>query len=162
MGAQHLVAFLALQDRPQIRDSVAGRLWSETTDEHARASLRSALWRLRGTELDLVRATALEVSLVPSVSVDVRTAVLLARHLEDPDDDYPLDGLNEAAFSGCFCPTGTRTGFSSSASGYASYASTRSNRSVNGGSAWEGMELLCGQRRLRSNASHYAKARNGA
>jgi DNA-binding SARP family transcriptional activator len=104
MGAQHLLAFLALQDRPQIRDCVAGRLWSETTEEHARASLRSALWRLRGTDLDLVRATALEVSLAPSVGVDVRTAVALARHLEDPEDDYPLDGLTEAAFSGVLLP----------------------------------------------------------
>jgi DNA-binding SARP family transcriptional activator len=104
MGAQRLLAFLALQGRPQIRDCVAGRLWSDTTEEHAHASLRTALWRLRATELDLVHATALEVSLAPPVSVDVRTAVALARSLEEPDDHYPVEGLTEAAFTGVLLP----------------------------------------------------------
>src|SRR4029450_1913692 len=47
MTAQRLLAFLALHNRPLPRSHVAGTLWLDTTEEHATASLRSVLWRLR-------------------------------------------------------------------------------------------------------------------
>jgi DNA-binding SARP family transcriptional activator len=43
-----LLAFLVLHpNRPCRRDMVAGMFWGDSTDDKARASLRSALWRLR-------------------------------------------------------------------------------------------------------------------
>src|SRR5258708_19893562 len=48
--AQALLAYLALHPgAPSSRDSLAGFLWSGTTDEHARHNLRQTLFTLRQT-----------------------------------------------------------------------------------------------------------------
>src|SRR5436190_23262306 len=72
--AQRLLAFLALHARPLQRMYVAGTLWLETTDDHAGASLRSALWRLGRHRADVVQATATHVALCPAVLVDLHEA----------------------------------------------------------------------------------------
>ena len=45
-GSQRLLAFLAVRDQTMTRHRVAGTLWSESTEEHAAASLRAAVARL--------------------------------------------------------------------------------------------------------------------
>src|SRR2546430_1503862 len=55
-GAQRLLAYLALQDGPVLRASVAGVLWLDSTEEHAHASLRSAIWRLGRCGVPLIVA----------------------------------------------------------------------------------------------------------
>src|SRR5688572_4595676 len=45
-GSQRLLAFLALRERFVVRSAVAGSLWPEASEEHAHASLRSAISRL--------------------------------------------------------------------------------------------------------------------
>ena len=47
-GSQRLLALLALRDRSVTRLMIAGTLWPDSTEQHASASLRSALTRLRG------------------------------------------------------------------------------------------------------------------
>src|SRR5690242_6868737 len=47
LGAQRLIAFLALQNRAVLRVVVAGNLWLDKPERVACASLRSALWQLR-------------------------------------------------------------------------------------------------------------------
>src|SRR5688500_15668681 len=54
---QRLVAFLAVRNCPQRRTTVAGTLWGDTTDDHAAANLRTALWRTRRVDPDLVRSS---------------------------------------------------------------------------------------------------------
>jgi DNA-binding SARP family transcriptional activator len=71
-GEQRVVALLSLRSRPIGRTSVAGTLWPDTTDQHAGASLRSALWRLGRRSPTLVLATRSHLSLSPHVTVDVR------------------------------------------------------------------------------------------
>jgi DNA-binding SARP family transcriptional activator len=71
VSAQRLIAFLALHDRPLQRLYVAGSLWLDSTQEHANANLRTALWRLRRPGCPVVSATATELSLAPNVAVDV-------------------------------------------------------------------------------------------
>ena len=42
-GSQRLLALLALRDRSVTRLMIAGTLWTDSTEQHASASLRSAL-----------------------------------------------------------------------------------------------------------------------
>ena len=79
LSAQRLIAFLALRDRPVQRLYVAGCLWLESTQEHANANLRTALWRLRRPGYAVVAATATELSLASNVAVDVHETERLRR-----------------------------------------------------------------------------------
>ena len=45
MTAQRLLAFLGLHERPLQRHFVAGKLWTDFSEERALASLRSAIYR---------------------------------------------------------------------------------------------------------------------
>jgi DNA-binding SARP family transcriptional activator len=69
-GLQRLVAYLCLSGRPA-RTAVAGQLWPEVSEEHAHASLRSAVWRLARIAPGLVEASKGALRLAPGVSVDV-------------------------------------------------------------------------------------------
>ena len=81
-SAERLVAFLALHPRPLARVFVAGRLWTDASEEQANASLRSVLWRLRA-RTPVVCATSTRVSLKPWLSTDVADADELASRLTD-------------------------------------------------------------------------------
>lgn len=80
-SAERLLAFLAIQDGPVRRFQASNTLWLDATDEHAAASLRSALWRLRQPGHPLVAATATHVGLAPGVRVDLTGSTALARTL---------------------------------------------------------------------------------
>lgn len=95
-GTQRLLAFLALRDRASTRTAVAGTLWPEATEEHAHASLRSALSRLNGVERAVVRATFQELALADGVSVDIREARLLAHRLVNPGQEQFGDLSDQA------------------------------------------------------------------
>jgi|SRR5688572_4971498 len=80
-GSQRLLAFLALRDRSVTRTAIAGTLWPDASEEHAQASLRSALSRLTEVERTLVRVSLHEVALADYVIVDIRDARRLAHRL---------------------------------------------------------------------------------
>jgi DNA-binding SARP family transcriptional activator len=88
-AAQRLLAFLALHDRPLHRLYVAGRLWTDSDQEHANASLRTTLWRLRRPGCVLVEATSSEMALSDDVVVDVREAVARAHRVLDSRGEPP-------------------------------------------------------------------------
>lgn len=90
-GSQRLLAFLALRERMTTRQQVAGTLWSESTDEHAGASLRSAVSRLEAPLREVVKVTARDLGLDQGMAVDVHNAQALARRLIDRDA-LPSDG----------------------------------------------------------------------
>ena len=46
-GPQHLLAYLAVNDRSLRRVHIAGMLWADVCDERAAGNLRSVLWRMR-------------------------------------------------------------------------------------------------------------------
>ena len=83
LSAQRLLAFLALREHPLSRVHVAGVLWPEVTQEHANASLRTALWRLHRVGVELVAATSTNVLLSADVAVDVRETTSRARRILD-------------------------------------------------------------------------------
>jgi DNA-binding SARP family transcriptional activator len=78
MSVQRVVAFLALADRPVQRLHVAGSLWLDSTEEHANACLRTALWRLGRAEPHVVDASSTQLSIFGDVKVDVHDVVRAA------------------------------------------------------------------------------------
>jgi DNA-binding SARP family transcriptional activator len=78
-SAQRLLAFLALHDRPLQRLYVAGNIWLDSSQDHANANLRTALWRLRRPGCPIVAATTSQLALADSVAVDVRDVAARAQ-----------------------------------------------------------------------------------
>lgn len=81
LSAQRVVAFLALHPRQLRRIYVAARLWPDSTEERAHASLRTALWRLGRRGLRVVTVTTTDVAFVQSIEVDVHDAAARAKRL---------------------------------------------------------------------------------
>lgn len=81
LSAQRVLAFLALQLRPQTRSYVAATLWMNFEEERAGASLRSALWRINRCGHPLVAADARALRLMPDVLVDVRVSSQSAKEV---------------------------------------------------------------------------------
>jgi DNA-binding SARP family transcriptional activator len=78
-GAQRVIGFLALSDRPCLRMYVAGTLWPDVSERRASSSLRSTLWRMRWPGCRPVVATSTHIALASDVAVDLREAVTAAR-----------------------------------------------------------------------------------
>lgn len=91
LGAQRVVTFIALHDRPLLRAYVAGSLWLESTEERAAANLRSALWRVHRIEPRLIDASGSSLRLGRDVSVDLRQTEATARALLRGDPDVEPD-----------------------------------------------------------------------
>jgi DNA-binding SARP family transcriptional activator len=89
LGAQRLVAFLALQDRPVLRVFVAGSLWLDKREQLACASLRSALWQLRRNGLDVVQVSRNHLLLSRCLDVDLWDTVAEARQVIQSHDGRP-------------------------------------------------------------------------
>jgi DNA-binding SARP family transcriptional activator len=81
--AQRLLALLAVRQGPQHRVQVAGTLWMDTSDEKASANLRTAIWRARRVDRDLVVSTGPYLAIGPEVHVDLTAVVDRARRLLD-------------------------------------------------------------------------------
>jgi len=78
---QRLLALLSLSDAVLARHYVGGALWGDSTERHAHGSLRSALWKLRDSGLELIEHVGDSLRLSGEVDVDVRLATHLARNL---------------------------------------------------------------------------------
>ncbi len=87
-ASERLLCFLAMRRTPARRALVSGSLWPESDDQHASASLRSALWRL--PPLELVLATATHLWLNPKIVIDLHhvldDAVAVLRDLPPEGD----------------------------------------------------------------------------
>jgi DNA-binding SARP family transcriptional activator len=94
-AVQRLLAFVALAPRGVEREFAALQLWPDTTEERARANLRSALWRLRRVPVELVCTATSRLRLVPDVWVDARDGMdQLAGGTGDPlDGTLPFRSL---------------------------------------------------------------------
>lgn len=69
--AQRLLALLALRSNVMERSFVAFQLWPDTTEERAKANLRSTVWRLRRSTGDIVESSKTQMRLASWVWVDV-------------------------------------------------------------------------------------------
>lgn len=70
-GCQRPIAFLALRRSAVTRVAVASTLWPDRSAARAAGNLRSALWRLRGSGIDLVQSDDDSIKLRDGVPVDV-------------------------------------------------------------------------------------------
>jgi DNA-binding SARP family transcriptional activator len=104
MTTQRLVALLALKDRPLHRLYVAGLLWLDTSEERASANLRTAVWRLRRLDRNLISTTPTHIGLGSSVWVDLHETLGQAKRLLDPRAECDCADLNTASFSADLLP----------------------------------------------------------
>ncbi len=102
-GIQRLIAYLGLCGRPA-RGAVAGTLWPDVPETHARGSLRSALWRVQRAVPGLVVVSGDAVSLAEGVQVDVRELVDWARAVQDPGSQIGSLDTAAAALAGELLP----------------------------------------------------------
>jgi DNA-binding SARP family transcriptional activator len=70
-GSKRLLVFVALRRTRVERRHAAGALWPTCTDERAAGNLRSALWRLRGAQIDLLVTDKQSLSLSRDVLLDL-------------------------------------------------------------------------------------------
>jgi DNA-binding SARP family transcriptional activator len=95
LHARRVLAYLSLHRMSETgfdRNLLAARLWSDAPPDKSRASLRTALWRIRGAAADVVHGEAGNVALADSVQVDVHqfrrcAEQLLTQH--DPQQKTP-------------------------------------------------------------------------
>lgn len=73
-GSKRLLAFAALHPGMVDRRWAAGALWPLGDDSRASGNLRSALWRLRGSGLELMDVDKVSIGLRDGVVVDIRVA----------------------------------------------------------------------------------------
>ena len=104
LGAQRLIAFLALHNRPLQRSFVANSLWLDSNEERAGANLRSALWRLHQGSRQVVDARGTQLRLVPDASVDLHNASGLARRMIAEDTAIETNESFEIAALGELLP----------------------------------------------------------
>jgi DNA-binding SARP family transcriptional activator len=82
--ARRVLAYLSLEKMSETdpgRHLLADRLWPDAPAERARASLRTALWRIRQVCPVLVSSDSITVTLADSVWVDVYHFRFVAEHL---------------------------------------------------------------------------------
>ncbi len=71
-GCKRLLAILALQSNGVTRHLVARQLWPDVDRHRADGNLRTVLWRLHGTGLDMVDSDSQALALQTTVAVDVK------------------------------------------------------------------------------------------
>jgi len=108
LHAQRVLAFLALarQDGMKCsRDTVVGRLWADSTVEHAHGSLRTSLWRIRSAHAGVVSAGRSELALGPEVSVDLQQCRDQAARLLSEGEDLAVGDINSSPLTGALLPS---------------------------------------------------------
>lgn len=95
-NAQRVLGFLALSGTGQRRDVLAGRLWTNASQDRAQANLRTAVWRVRQRLPGVVDCSRESIELHPAVCVDYHAMTSLAERLLH--HDVPEDELRQVSF----------------------------------------------------------------
>src|SRR5438552_1052779 len=106
-GSQRLLAFLALRERSVMRAAAAGTLWPEASEDHAHASLRSAISRLSQIAHEAIVVSFQDVRLADHVTVDLRESRALAHRLlksGEPEREEDLSARAIEALSADLLP----------------------------------------------------------
>ena len=85
MNVQRVIAFLAVNERPQLRVTLASKMWMDTTEDRATANLRTTLWKARHALGKSLVADGCYVALAADVAIDLRDAAAQARRLVSQD-----------------------------------------------------------------------------
>lgn len=100
--SQRVLAFLAVQERPRLRRNVAFSLWADTTEDRARASLRTALWKINRYGVLVARGAYLELH--PALEVDLHRLLAQARCLVNGDGTVTAPDVVPSALVGDLLP----------------------------------------------------------
>jgi DNA-binding SARP family transcriptional activator len=93
-NARRVLALVALREGRLARRSAASTLWPDDEGRRAAGNLRSALWRLRGADIDLVEVDRSTLRLRPDTLVDVHLATAwAARMIEGRPAPVDLTGI---------------------------------------------------------------------
>lgn len=85
LGAQRLLAILALQDGQLDKAAATERLWPDSRKDRAAANFRAALWRgKRAGSVTLIHCVGQRLHLAPSVRVDLYELLRKARQIVEP------------------------------------------------------------------------------
>lgn len=87
-NAQRLLAFMGLR-RQTCRTVLAGTLWPDVTEGHARGSLRTTLWKLPRTEPPLIGCCGGVLRVTPTLQVDVHALTKTALGVVQGNDPAP-------------------------------------------------------------------------
>jgi DNA-binding SARP family transcriptional activator len=98
-GSQRLLAFLALRERSVMRSAAAGTLWPEASEDHAHASLRSAISRLTTVAHEAIVVSSHDLRLADHVAVDLRESRALAHRLLNRDASRLEADLSDRAIA---------------------------------------------------------------
>jgi SARP family transcriptional regulator, regulator of embCAB operon len=90
--AAKVVAYVALEQRPVKRRTLAGALWPRSSRQRAHGALRSTMYRARGIDCALVVGSD-EVALAPDVSVDTEVLLQAIAQLGGSAPAAPIDGF---------------------------------------------------------------------
>ncbi|MET9734636.1 BTAD domain-containing putative transcriptional regulator [Streptomyces sp. NPDC006458] len=95
-NGQRVVAYMGLRGQVS-RTVLAGTLWPEVTEEHARGSLRTTLWKLPRGEPPLIGCYGDTLLITPALRVDVhvltRTALRVVQGGAEELDELPPPGI---------------------------------------------------------------------
>jgi DNA-binding SARP family transcriptional activator len=102
LGAQRLLALLALEDGTIDRVTATGLLWPDSRQGRAAANFRSALWRAKRVgSVTLIDCVGPRLHLAPSVRVDLHELLRRSRQIGSsrcasggPDCQAIIDGLS--------------------------------------------------------------------
>jgi len=89
-GSKRLLVFVALHGRRVDRRQAAGALWPNGDDERAGGNLRSALWRLRSADIDILHADKCTLYLRADTEIDINSLFEWGRRLIE-DASQPSD-----------------------------------------------------------------------
>jgi DNA-binding SARP family transcriptional activator len=96
-GSKRLLMFVALTGGRANRRHAAGTLWPYGDDERAAGNLRSALWRLRCADIDILHSDKCSLYLDPDSTVDIAQLYAWASQIIDgriEGNDFDLVDLN--------------------------------------------------------------------
>jgi DNA-binding SARP family transcriptional activator len=100
MHARRVLAYLSLNKMVEKyfdRGMLAERLWVDSPPDRSRASLRTAIWRIRCIDPELLLGDAERIAMADSVTVDVHEfrsrAESMLSHGTDPDLSSPIPQL---------------------------------------------------------------------
>jgi DNA-binding SARP family transcriptional activator len=104
LSSQRVVAFLALQEHPVQRVYVAGNLWIDSSEERASSCLRTALWRMRQPDCEIVASTSTHLGLARELHVDLRDCRDRARRIVSGSAGSQRDDVDGLALAGDVLP----------------------------------------------------------
>jgi DNA-binding SARP family transcriptional activator len=104
LNARRLIAFLAIRERPQLRQTIACTLWLDMLEARAAANLRTTLWKLGQSNCRAVRVSGDYLAISPEADVDLGRLLAQARRLIGPAEGLSAEDADATSLCGDLLP----------------------------------------------------------